>query len=274
AMYVRTLDQLHGTAAFQKYWDNTMTSVDLLSVADGIGFSLHDVRASAGLEHLLWYKHHWEANYIVSGNASVENLSTGEIWHLGPGAIYMVGPNDRHHFTADTDVHLVSIFNPALSIGADYDEEGTLAPSGEVPDGRDAMFFKTIEDLHAEGREKVVAGGSARLIPTLLQEDGMGFTLSDVRVEGGNEGTFWYKHHWVTNYILEGCGRLTDLSTGKNWEMKPGTIYMVGPEDQHNIRADTDLHMLSVFNPPLRGDEQYDTEGTLPPSGPLPAGMS
>ncbi len=102
----------------------------------------------------------------------------------------------------------------------------------------------------------------------------MGFTLSDVRVEAGNESTFWYKHHWEANYILEGYGRVTDLSTGENWEMKPGTIYMVGPEDQHNIRADTDLHLLSVFNPPLRGDEQHDTEGTLPASGPLPPGIS
>ncbi len=273
-MHVDTLAQLHGTDAVQEYWDNTMVNVDLLTRLDGLGFSIHDVRASAGLEHLLWYKHHWEANYIVSGSISVENLSSGEIWHLGPGAIYMVGPNDRHRVIADTDVHLISIFNPALPIGADYDDEGTLAPTGEIPEGREAMFFKTIENLRAAGREKVLAGGGVRFIRTLLQEDGMGFTLSDVRIEAGNKSTFWYKHHREANYILEGKGRVTDLSTGEVWEMKPGTIYLVGPEDQYNISADTDLHMLSVFNPPLRGDEQYDTEGALPPSGPIPPGMS
>jgi hypothetical protein len=38
------------------------------------------------------------------------------------------------------------------------------------------------------------------------------------------------------------------------------------------MTAITDLHLISVFNPPLRGDEQHDAEGTLPPSGPLPPG--
>ncbi len=247
-MHVRTFEQLHGTEAVQEYWDKTMTNVDLLTQVDGMGFSLHDVSASAGLEHLLWYKHHWEANYIVSGKINVKNMSSGEIWHLGPGAIYMVGPNDRHHVAAETDVHLVSVFNPALPIGADYDDEGTLAPTGEVPEGCGVMFLKTIEDLRAAGREKVVAGGGARFIRTLLQEDGMGFTLSDVRIEAGNKNAFWCKHHREANYILEGYGKVTDISTGEIWEMKPGTIYMVGPDDRYNIHADTDLHLLSVFN--------------------------
>ena len=32
------------------------------------------------------------------------------------------------------------------------------------------------------------------------------------------------------------------------------------------------LHLVSVFCPPLRGDEQHDADGALAPSGPVPPG--
>ena len=35
----------------------------------------------------------------------------------------------------------------------------------------------------------------------------------------------------------------------------------------------TDLHLLSIFSPALKGDEQHDEEGALPPSGPTPPGI-
>jgi hypothetical protein len=50
-------------------------------------------------------------------------------------------------------------------------------------------------------------------------------------------------------------------------------MYIVGPDDRHSIEAVSDLHLISIFNPPLQGDEQHDEEGTLPSSGPLPPGM-
>jgi L-ectoine synthase len=136
-----------------------MRNVDLVTKSDGLGFSIHDVRAAAGLEHDLWYKNHWEANYIVAGAAIVEDRLSGETWQLEPGAIYTVGPKDQHRFIAKTAVHLVSIFSPPVPIGADYDEDGALAPTGPVPDGRGVMFFKTVDELREVGREEVVAGG-------------------------------------------------------------------------------------------------------------------
>jgi L-ectoine synthase len=47
---------------------------------------------------------------------------------------------------------------------------------------------------------------------------------------------------------------------------------MVGPEDRHVVRAETDLRLISVFNPPLRGDENHDADGSYPPTGPIPPG--
>jgi L-ectoine synthase len=134
------------------------------------------------------------------------------------------------------------------------------------------MIVKTYAGLKAAGREKVVANGSARTLRFLTQEDGLGFTISDVHLAAGQKNVLWYKHHWEANYVLSGKGEVTDLTTGAVVSLEPGVMYIVGPKDRHGMTAITDLHLISVFNPPLRGDEQHDAEGTLPPSGPLPPG--
>jgi len=134
------------------------------------------------------------------------------------------------------------------------------------------MVVKTLEDLKAAGREKLVAGGSARTVRFLTRDDGLGFTMSDVRLDAGQQNALWYKHHWEANYILEGRGEVRDLTTGETWVLEPGVMYIVGPRDRHSMKAITDLHLISIFNPPLTGDEIHDAEGTLPPTGPLPPG--
>ncbi|MFO0995035.1 MAG: ectoine synthase [Alphaproteobacteria bacterium] len=134
------------------------------------------------------------------------------------------------------------------------------------------MYVKTLKDLKAAGREKVVANGSARTVRFLTQEDGLGFTMSDVNLTAGTENMLWYKNHWEANYILSGKGQVKDLTTGEVWSLEPGVMYIVGPKDRHSMKAITDLHLISIFNPALKGDEMHDAEGTLPPSGPVPPG--
>jgi L-ectoine synthase len=238
-----------------------------------MGFTMSDVRCAAGLDEVLWYKHHWEANYIVSGEGLLEDMSNGQTWSVGPGVIYVVGPQDRHRFRADTELHAISIFNPPLPAGATYDEDGSFAPSGDVPPGPGLLTVKRLDELRATGREKVVAGGSARSIRALLKEDKLGFTLCDVRMAAGNRNELWYKHHWEANYILEGRGKVSDITSGESWQLESGTMYIVGPDDRHSIEAVSDIHLVSIFSPPLQGDEQHDEDGTFPFTGPLPPGM-
>jgi L-ectoine synthase len=65
---------------------------------------------------------------------------------------------------------------------------------------------------------------------------------------------------------------VTDLTTGQSWKLESGVGYNVGPKDRHRLRADTDMHLISVFCPPLEGHERHDADGALPPSGPVPPG--
>ncbi len=272
-MFVKTLTELKKNGEEVVHCDGRLRAIRFLTKLDGMGFSVSDVRCSAGLDEVLWYKHHWEANYVVEGSGTLEELSSGQVWQLKPGDVYTVGPKDRHRVRVEQDLQAVSIFNPPLTGTEGYDRDGSFEPSGEVLPGRGTLFIKRLDELCTAGREKVVAGGSAKSIRILLQEDQVGFTLCDVRLATGNKTVLWYKHHWEANYILHGSGIASDLTSGESWPLEPGTMYIVGPDDRHSIEAVSDLHLISIFNPPLQGDEQHDEEGTLPSSGPLPPGM-
>lgn len=271
-MFVRTIGELKARGEEVVELDGRLRSFNLLTASDGLGFSVHDVRSAAGMEEVLWYKHHWEANYIIAGTGSVEEVSSGRVCRLEPGVVFGVGPRDRHRYRSDSEIHAISIFSPPLTGAEVYDDDGSLESSGALPERRGPMFVKRLDELKAEGRELTVAGGSARSVRILLQDDGVGFTLCDVRAAAGTETVLWYKHHWEANLILQGEGDVSDLTTGERWDLAPGTIYMVGPADRHRVAARSDLHLISIFNPPLVGHEQHDGEGTLPASGPLPPG--
>ena len=134
------------------------------------------------------------------------------------------------------------------------------------------MFARTLKELAGTPRQKVLCEGKTVSTRMLAKGDGLGFSLSDVRLAPGMDFTLWYKHHWEANVVLAGRGRVEDLTTGQSWVMEPGMMYCVGPRDRHAMHAQEDLHLLSVFNPPLRGDEIHDADGTLAASGPIPPG--
>ena len=271
-VFVRTLAGLKAAGGEKTVAHGRARVLRLVTRSDGMGFSMSDVRVAAGIESDLWYKHHWEANYVVAGTLGVEELDGGRSWTLGPGGLYGVGPGDRHRLRALSDVRVVSIFNPPLAGDENHDADGAYPPGGDVPAGPGAMFVRRVEELRAAGREMTVAGDSARSVRMLLKADGLGFTVSDVHLAAGNRNRLWYKHHWEANYVLEGEGVVASLATGEEWAMEPGMVYCVGPDDRHSMHAHSDLHLLSVFCPALLGHELHDADGTLAASGPVPPG--
>lgn len=243
-----------------------------LTARDGMGFSYHINRIGAGVASELWYKHHWEGNFIISGRGTLTDRATGQTWPLGPGALYVVGPNDRHLIEADEGFLLASIFAPALIGDETHDADGSYPATGPIGPTDRRMFVRYAAELRAMGREMVVANGTARTLRLLNKADDLGFSFSDVHFDAGATTNLWYKNHWEGNYIAGGHGTVEDLTTGEVWDLAPGLLYAVGPKDRHRITARTDLHILSVFCPPVQGDEQHDSDGALAASGPVPPG--
>ena len=100
----------------------------LLLAEDGMGISVHDTLILANTETLIWYKHHLEAVYCISGEGEVENLVDGNVHVIKEGTLYALDQHDRHILRAHSDMRLVSIFNPALTGREIHDEDGSYPP--------------------------------------------------------------------------------------------------------------------------------------------------
>ena len=169
-------------------------------------------------------------------------------------------------------MRIISIFNPPILGEETHDEDGAYPPTGAIPAGQPRMFVRTVEEVRNAGRELVLAGGAAISTRYLTAADNLGFSLHGVRLKAGASLELWYKHHWEANLILDGTLDVTDHADGDKHRLGPGALYLVGPADRHRIKAVGDVHLISVFNPPLTGSESHDDDGAYPPTGPIPPG--
>lgn len=250
-MFIRRLKDVQGTGRYKVVLDGALRSARYIAASDGMGFSLHVNRAKPCPPMTLWYKNHWEANYIISGVIDVTDLTTNKKWRLGPGDLYQVGPNDLHHFEVIKHEHHLSIFCPALTGNETHDKDGSYSPSGPVPQTSQRMFLRRIEEMSAQGKGVVTANGQVNVVTGLSKSDGMGFGFSDKKFTAGTSPELWDKHHWQSNYVLSGTGTVEDLATGKIWKLESDITFNVGPKDRCRISTETGLHLACVFCPAI-----------------------
>ncbi len=276
-MLVRTKETMEAQGRLVSINQGKSSAFRMLNASDGMGFSLSEARGQPGGEANLWYKNHWEANYVRQGTGTLTNRTTGETWKLEPGVLYCVGPTDKHHIhnTGGEGMRIISVFNPPLSGKESHDADGSYTPGATAaPKGQPAMFVKTWAMAEAAGHARERAGGASRFAKLLTSAEGLGFALSDVRFQAGREADLWYRNHWEANIVLAGTVEITDATSGKVHTVGADGVYCVGPDDKHHLKAVTDVHLLSIFNPPLAGTEVHDADGAYPPTGDIPAGPS
>jgi L-ectoine synthase len=115
---IRTLDEVEGSD--RDVAGEGWRSRRLLLRRDGLGFSLHDTTVAAGTD--------LEACYLLAGEADLTDLATGERHELRPGSMYALDQHDRHTLRVTSDLHLVCVFNPALTGGETHDADGSFPP--------------------------------------------------------------------------------------------------------------------------------------------------
>ena len=274
-MLVKTKEDIEGTGRDRWVGDGSAHVLCYLAEEDGCGFSFSNLEIagdSSGM--VLQYRNHVEVNLVLAGEGSLTSLDSGETWPVSPGTIYVVGPADRHTLTLKGPIRVISLFNPPIK-GNEHHVDGGYPPSGVIP--RDwgpaggsprsrRMFVKQFDDIPVV----TLGGGRSHARRYLTKADDVGMTVSDLRAKPGGQATLWYKNHVEANYVIAGKGELTDLATGQTWPLVPETLYVVGPRDRHRVSNTDGLHILSIFNPPLVGDETHDADGAYPPTGEIP----
>lgn len=96
---------------------------------------------------------------------------------------------------------------------------------------------------------------------TVLQKDNVGFALMKTVIDKGGPYLWHYKNHQEACYCVSGYGQLQDLTNGNIYKIEPGVTYILDNHEPHKFTAFTEVVLISVFNPPLRGDETHDKNG-------------
>lgn len=118
------------------------------------------------------------------------------------------------------------------------------------------MFVRNLRDVERAGL--MVEWGSGTSHRMLTERDGMGFTVCHTVVRAGTESLLQYRNHLEACYCIAGDGEVEDLD-GKIFPIRPGDLYVLNKHDRHYLRGGkNDLILVSVFNPPLKGDERHD----------------
>ncbi|TIV52316.1 MAG: ectoine synthase [Mesorhizobium sp.] len=119
------------------------------------------------------------------------------------------------------------------------------------------MFVRSINEV--QGTVRDVDWGNGKSYRLLIESDGMGFAVCHTVVKAGTESLLQYRNHLEACYCIAGKGEVEDMD-GTVYPIKAGDIYVLDQHDRHYLRGgkNTDLVLVSVFNPPLKGTERHD----------------
>ncbi|MFD4245022.1 ectoine synthase [Streptomyces sp. NPDC058525] len=97
----------------------------------------------------------------------------------------------------------------------------------------------------------------------LLASDGLGYSVTDTTVRAGTKSLLEYRRHLEACYCIDGAGEVI-APDGTSYRITPGTLYALDQHEAHHLIADpdTDLRLVCVFSPALRGDEQHSLDAS------------
>lgn len=115
------------------------------------------------------------------------------------------------------------------------------------------------ENLSVDRVVEFHSGVSNRI---LLQQDGMGYTMTKTIVHPGKRVFQHYKNHLESCYCVKGKAVLVNAITGEEHIIEPDVTYVLDKNDPHYFEAIEETTMICVFNPPLTGREIHQDDGS------------
>jgi L-ectoine synthase len=115
------------------------------------------------------------------------------------------------------------------------------------------VFAKSKEDVTP------VDWGNGTSYRLVVEADNMGFALAHTVVIAGTQSQLAYRRNLEACYCISGSGSVEDTD-GNVIKLRPGVLYALNNHDPHILRASEfeNLELISVFNPPIRGDERHE----------------
>ncbi|MDT8406739.1 MAG: ectoine synthase [Methylococcales bacterium] len=123
------------------------------------------------------------------------------------------------------------------------------------------MIVRTLSAVKQSARRIVSPDGNWESARMSLKDDGMGFSFHITTIYAGADFYMHYQNHLEAVYCIEGRGEVENLADGAKHVIEPGTLYLLDQHDRHRLRAEQQLTLACVFNPPLSGKEVHNSEG-------------
>ena len=124
------------------------------------------------------------------------------------------------------------------------------------------MIVRSLSEISGTERETSAETWSSRRL--LLKGDGMGFSMHDTIIHAGTTTEMHYQNHLEAVYCIEGKGSLKDLDSDQTYVIEAGTMYALSGNEHHILKAEDQMRMVCVFNPPVVGPETHDENGVYP----------
>lgn len=124
------------------------------------------------------------------------------------------------------------------------------------------MIITTPQRAATQGREVVCPTGGFVSKRMLLESDGIGYSITHTTIKPGMHQDWHYKNHLESCYCIKGYAILTDLETNTKHIIHPGVMYVLDKNDRHSFYAEIETELICVFNPPLKGNELHQADGS------------
>jgi len=124
------------------------------------------------------------------------------------------------------------------------------------------MIVRTLQEC--ENSERRIVSQNWESTRMQLKNDNCGYSFHITTIYAGTETHIWYQNHFESVYCISGEGEIETLADGKIYQIRPGTLYILDKHDEHLLRANSELKLACVFNPPLSGKEVHDENGVYP----------
>ncbi|WP_433722723.1 ectoine synthase [Nocardia sp. CA-129566] len=117
--------------------------------------------------------------------------------------------------------------------------------------------------IKSKSEAPVVEWGNGQSHRLLVAADGMGFAVAHTVVAAGSQSRLQYRRHLEACYCISGKGEVT-TAEGETFIIEPGVLYGLDQHDAHILSAAAaeDMHLISIWNPPIRGDEKHTLDAS------------
>jgi L-ectoine synthase len=123
------------------------------------------------------------------------------------------------------------------------------------------MIVRQLSEAEKSPRRIVSPDGNWESTRMLLKGDNVGFSFHITTIYAGADFRMHYQNHLESVYCISGQGEIETLADNRIYPISPGTLYVLDKHDEHILRADSEMKMACVFNPPLSGKEVHNAEG-------------